>query len=218
MVKMESKDSGIWLMNSYRMYFALLLMLAFGAAQLVPAATLSVMNYGAKGDGATDDTAAIQSAIDACAAQGRGIVNVPAHSYMFKGHLTLKATVTLQGEWNHAMPLVNGSVLLATEGAGNAGGTPFITMEITSTLKGLKIFYPRQTITNPPVAYPWTIRNSGTDIAIIDVMMINPYQAVDFGTNPSGRHFIRNLYGQPLYRGIYIDNCMDVVRMENVHF
>ena len=33
----------------------------------------------------------------------------------------------------------------------------------------------------------------------------------------SGAH-IRNLYAHPLYRGIFIDNCFDVGRIENVHF
>ena len=52
----------------------------------------------------------------------------------------------------------------------------------------------------------------------MDVLLVNPYQAVDFGTFPAGRHFIKGLYGQPLYRGLFIDQCYDVGRIEDVHF
>lgn len=44
--------------------------------------------FGAKGDGATDDRAAIQSAINAALATGGGIVNFPAGVYVCSGPLT----------------------------------------------------------------------------------------------------------------------------------
>jgi hypothetical protein len=40
---------------------------------------------------------------------------------------------------------------------------------------------------------------------------------VDFGSAPAGRHYIRGLYAQALRRGVFIDQCLDVGRVENVH-
>ena len=59
--------------------------------------TLSVLDFGAVGDGVTDDTAAIQAAINA-AAFGQ-IVLFPANKqYLTKAPLTLKGSVILMGE------------------------------------------------------------------------------------------------------------------------
>ena len=55
----------------------------------------SIRDYGARGDGATDDTAAIQRAIEACHAAGGGIVLFPAGTYL-SGTVTLKSNVTLE--------------------------------------------------------------------------------------------------------------------------
>ena len=48
--------------------------------------------------------------------------------------------------------------------------------------------------------------------------MVNPYKGVDLASKPSVRHYVRNLYCQPLRRGISVDKCFDVGRIENVHF
>ncbi len=57
--------------------------------------TCDVHAFGAKGDGTTKDTAAIQRAIDACAQQGGGTVRVIAGTYL-SAPITLKSGITFQ--------------------------------------------------------------------------------------------------------------------------
>jgi len=67
---------------------------------------VDLRNFGAAGDGRTLDTAAIQSAIDACSSAGGGTVLVPAGAYL-SGSLILRSHVTLH--------LEAGAVLLGSE-------------------------------------------------------------------------------------------------------
>lgn len=61
---------------------------------------LSVKDYGAKGDGTTDDRAAIQAAINACSAAGGGTVYLPRGTYKITAALVLANKVIIQGAGN----------------------------------------------------------------------------------------------------------------------
>jgi polygalacturonase len=76
-----------------RLFFCVLLLLPAEIAFAV--APLNVRDFGAKGDGTTKDTAAIQRALDACAEAGGGEVVVPEGDYLV-GSLELKSNMTLQ--------------------------------------------------------------------------------------------------------------------------
>ncbi|MGO9324052.1 MAG: glycoside hydrolase family 28 protein [Terracidiphilus sp.] len=65
------------------------------APTLHAAATCDVRSYGAKADGTTKDTAAIQKAIDSCAAKGGGTVRLDAGTYL-SAPIVLKSNITLQ--------------------------------------------------------------------------------------------------------------------------
>jgi hypothetical protein len=205
-------------MSSAWVIAALVVILVVGGAWGEGASVVNVGDFGAKGDGQADDTDALQQAMDAAAKAGGGIVFAPTGDYLIKGHLDVPDNVTLEGTRKApARSRQGGTTLLAVEGAGNPDGTPFITLHTNSTLRGLAVFYPEQINENPPKAYPWCIRGIGDNCSIVDVLLVNPYQAVDFGTHPAGRHYIRGLYAQALYRGIFIDQCYDIGRVENAH-
>jgi hypothetical protein len=181
---------------------------------------LNVRDFGALGDGLKDDTVAFTAAMKAAADTGNFAVFVPRGHYLISTRLEVPANVILEGVYLGPSGRTHdaGSVLLAVADAGNANGAPFIMMHTSSALRGLTVFHSEQKMKNPPVAYPWTIRGAGDNICLQNILLVNPYQGVDFGTFPSGRHSINGLYGQPLYRGLFIDQCFDVGRVENVHF
>ena len=72
----------------------LTVLLCFLASLAVQAMPLSVKECGAVGDGVTLDTKAIQTAIDSVAAQGGGVVEVPAGVYL-TGSLWLRDNINL---------------------------------------------------------------------------------------------------------------------------
>ena len=67
---------------------------AKAADESAGARVYDVRAFGANGDGATRDTAAVQAAIDACHRERGGVVLVPAGDFVV-GTLELKSNVTL---------------------------------------------------------------------------------------------------------------------------
>jgi hypothetical protein len=65
---------------------------------MVSGAPFNVLDFGAVGNGTTDDTAAIQAAINAAYANGGGQVYFPARTYKITSTLTLKSNIRYQGE------------------------------------------------------------------------------------------------------------------------
>ena len=181
-------------------------------------AGVDARTFGAKGDGTTDDTEAFRAAFAAVAAKG-GVVTVPAGTYLIKTHLEVPPGVTLEGTWRAptAKPQRLGTTLLAVEGAGAEAGPAFISLGANATLKGITVFYPEQK-PDKVTPYPWCVEAAGENVSVVDCLLVNPYQGLDLGSKPSGRHYVRNLFGQPLRRGISVDKCFDVGRIENVHF
>ncbi len=69
------------------------------APMLYASINVNVLSYGAKGDGVTDDTAAIQNASTAVA-KGGGLLYFPAGTYMInpaRGHVVLGSNMTVEG-------------------------------------------------------------------------------------------------------------------------
>lgn len=80
------------------------------AATPAPATTCDPQSFGAVGDGLTDNTRAIQTAIDACATQGGGTVKLSAtgsSAVYVTGPITLKSHVHLQIDGGVTLQAIN---------------------------------------------------------------------------------------------------------------
>ncbi len=194
---------------------------AEGQAAPVPPTTLwttCVTDFGAKGDGKTDDTEAFQKALSGAAEKG-GIVFAPAGTYLIAGTLDVPQGVMLRGVWEapHHTDIGKGTVLYATGNKGTEDGPPFIMLHQSSGVRGLTVFYPEQVAADIQ-PYPWCIMGQGMHCSVRDVTLVNPYKGIDFGTHPNELHLIENVFGQPLRLGVFVDQTTDIGRIQNVHF
>lgn len=188
----------------------------------------NVRDFGARGDGQTNDGPAFRRALDAAAQHHGGTVYAPVGAYRFTEPLTVPVAVALAGSWQSVpahngirdkglpKPTDNGTTFLVECGEGSETAPPFITLNTNSTLKGVVIYYPKQNPDDVPRPYPYAIAMRGKNPAVLDVELLNPYNGIDASQNE--RHLIRNVQGQPLRRGIFVDAIYDIGRIENVHF
>jgi polygalacturonase len=75
--------------------FVLALDFTLGVTFAAERSSYNVLDFGAKGDGVTKDTVALQAALDACATGGGGTVMVPDGVYL-TGSLVIRSNTTLQ--------------------------------------------------------------------------------------------------------------------------
>jgi hypothetical protein len=204
-------------------FIALLALMAVAASA---AAHWNVKDAGAADDGMTDHTAVFQRLLDEAGKAGGGVVDVPAGRYVIKGNLSVPAGVTLQGTFrvpptpqhNKARELT-GSVLMAYAGRGSEQGAPFIRLAgNNAAIAGLVVTYPEWKQSDvPPVPYPpCVLAERAENVGVQECLLLNPYEGIKL--IHAARHLIRNVTGYPIKRGIYVDECYDIGRIENVHF
>lgn len=178
----------------------------------------NVKDFGVKADGETDDTAAIQKCIDAAAEKG-GRVYLPPGRYLVKSSIAVKPGVSILGSNEAPLaiePLI-GTIVMATGGRDNESAPALFEMGNSSVVKGLTVWYPEQKPTDIR-PYPWTFHLVGFDNTVEDVTLINSYNGIRVGPEPNVRHRIRSVYGCVLRRGLFVDACTDIGRVENVQF
>lgn len=173
---------------------------------------------GVMADGVTDDTAALQAALDQAGKTGGSVVLDPG-LYLIKGSVTVPTGVTLQGSWEapHHGAWDKGTTLLITGGRGQENGQAAITLLQSSALRGVTMVWPDEKA-DDIVPYPWAVHGYGMHTTVENVTFINAYQGILIGEPGSELHLIRNVFGCVLRRGIFIDSTSDVGRVENVHF
>ncbi len=196
--------------------FCLTFLVSAGIA-IAGSSDFNVLDFGAVADGVSDNTQSFQRALNHAAEKG-GVVHVPAGRYRFDGVLTIPRSVGLQGVAIGPNNLYydRGTVLMPYAGRDDETSPPFITMESSSTLRGLGIVYPQQQ-PHDIHPYPYCIQLTGRMASVIDVTIANAYNGIDCGSVYNESHNLRNVNLCALRRGIYVDRTTDIGRIENVH-
>jgi len=185
---------------------------------------ISVKDFGAKGDGVTDDTAAIQAAINYANSIGGGSVMFPPALYYTTGTLTLKNNVDLIGVGSgpydtqlNPMTNVTAPTLLVTNTT-----NPFVAQPAgalgSNVIANLLFAYPNQvdpTVANSPTVYPSTIYLPGGTCTIRGCTFVNGYDSIQIA---NGRCIVDSCKIGSYHIGIQIDVGVDYEILSNLQF
>ncbi len=173
----------------------------------------NALDFGATPNDLSDDSDALNQAFNYAGTNAP--LYIPAGLYIINRPLYIASNVQVVGDFT-APGCASPTVFLAYYGHGDEDAEPLITMGDSSSIRGIQIYYPKQD-KKSPVEYPPTIKSTDPDTTVDTVFIVNPWEALDFKAE-AGRHFIRNVYSQPLKLGLSIDNCLDVGRLRNIQF
>ncbi|HWD21399.1 MAG TPA: glycosyl hydrolase family 28-related protein [Verrucomicrobiae bacterium] len=188
----------------------------------VVVAVATPQQYGAHGDGITDDSAAFQAAMNAAynsGGAGGGVVFVPAGNYAFYHNITIPTGVTLHGDWtdwSKGAGGMTGTTFKVYFGAGQTTNAPFITLSASTALRGINIWHPNQDAANI-VSYPYAI-GVDSDCVVQNVALIDAYQGIETVNGGGDKNILSTVIGSPLWRGIDIDQVFDVCHAEDIRF
>jgi hypothetical protein len=199
--------------------FSWILCAGFGTVAEAVCIGASVNSFGAKGDGHTDDTAAIQSAINAAASAGGGSVVFNVARYYTTGTFVVPQGVVLCGSVegpfdvagvNPATTAIAPTLLVTNT------RTPFLTLQgFGAGVTDLLLHYPNQVATSAasPNVYPYTIlvKYPGTKIARSTVT--NAYDFLDIEV---GRVMAQELFIGAFNVGVNLDHTQDHVTLRNL--
>ena len=200
--------------------------------------TYNVKDYGALGDGETDDSDAIINAIQACYNNQKkdGVVYFPIGKYVISKQITVPYNITLQGV-RPGFPL-----FFASPNRPNIGSWLFITNTdttqplVTNTtvgcfilqggakVNGFGVWYPNQNDTRSSVNFTsytptFTLQSYGCEIS--DILAMNPYILI-CQNYAGGRHSIHDIWACCLkslllsYRNSEINNIYNITFNRNI--
>ncbi|MGH9106925.1 MAG: glycosyl hydrolase family 28-related protein [Acidimicrobiales bacterium] len=181
----------------------------------------NVADYGATGDGKTDDTAAITAAIAAAsppASSATGnTVFFPAGRYLVTSGVEVPAGLALEGTgWNTPGSQVNpfaGTWILV--GAGS-GFSPVNLSGGGSAVRRIAFNVPDQPKAGAPPEAGAMVHVTANNTLVEDVFVYNPYGGVHI--DGGAQTVVRRLFGQPVQYGLMIDRSQDVNYIDAVHF
>lgn len=186
---------------------------------------ISLKDFGAVGDGVTDDTAAIQRAVDS----GHRLIYVPTPSVAYRttSQINVNQSVVFKGDGVEPYINIGGP---STRGKGSwffldhPGKGFYLNRSLGFSGVEFRSIGTYRYHSNPvgntwsATEYDWDFElDDLVDVMFIDVCLLNPYKGIRVHGQQS-RMWIDRLYGHPMRVGIQVDEAYDICRYNNIHF
>lgn len=187
---------------------------------------ISVKDFGAVGDGTTDDTTAIQNAINYCQTNNK-ILHIPSGVFNITATLVISECLEITGVFpspNHDRTTPNNVPTMGTwlyfnhlnkgiQVASSSIGWLGVRLNNFGTCRPQNTDFSSSSWAPFDIDYDISLEKS--DDTIVDhIIMLNATK----GIYTSSRSSLSYIYGNPLTQGIYADNVTDVLRISQIHF
>lgn len=205
-----------WLAALAAIAFLALVLIMLRPPEAIGAPTTDVENvkdYGAVGNGTTDDTTAFQNAITASNTSKKPVY-VPAGKYKITQTLSLNGRSMVgdtSGSWTSDSQTL--STILPTNAANSA-----VRLLDGGAIQGLNFEYVHSN-PNVPTQFAATVLLDGVGTKVQDVRIYRPWIGIDTapGTDNTGRALIQNVFISNVAKlGIRLDEGFDVTTLDNV--
>ena len=180
--------------------------------------------FGAVADNVTDNTTAMQKALNKAGSEGGGIVFLPPGKYRVNGNLTVPSGVEIKGASDMAsVPMGQGSIIEILAGKNNPTGVPFLQLSEKSGIRGITFDYPEQRSSyakNPDALpqYPYCMQVTGPDVYIVNVAVRATYNGIDLFTYQCDNHYVDYFAGHVFNNAIRVGNRSNNGIISNLQF
>ncbi|MBQ9481166.1 MAG: hypothetical protein IJU84_03285, partial [Clostridia bacterium] len=178
---------------------------------------INVKDFGAAGDGVTDDTSAFEEAFEAVILGPRGgVLFIPAGEYrVTRPGFRLTAGVTVMGVGNRKGETGGETLIIAD--FPNDSTKPLFEMTSNTSIMNLSVYYKRQNI-NDVTAYPYTISTEENYACFVTIRNITLYNSFKGVNTVGGAQHVANVSGTVLDTGIEVGGNAEVSEYMNCRF